>query len=340
MRIGTWSPADGVLIVAEIGNNHEGSYARAEELIGQAADAGAGAVKFQAFRTESLVGRVDQSRIDRLRGFELRDDEFVRLAAVARSTGLAFISTPFDLEAVELLASLVDAMKVASGDLTFVQLLDAVAQVPRPVLISTGGADDAVVARAVERFDGGRGRKDLCILHCVSSYPTPIGEANLRAITTLRELLDRPVGYSDHTIGSEAAVLAVGLGAVMIEKHFTLDKSFSDFRDHQLSADPSDLRELVERVRIAETLLGDGIKRIMPCEEETLAAMRRSIAARNDLAAGTVLTEAHLTWVRPAGGLPPGGEGVLLGRRLRRNVARGDQLTADLVDPVPASGTA
>ena len=340
MRIGTWSVADGVLVIAEIGNNHEGSYARAEEMIGRAAEAGAGAVKFQTFRTERLVGRVDQARIDRLKGFELSEDEFRRLAGVARSAGIAFISTPFDLEAVELLAPLVDALKVASGDLTFVQLLDAVARVPLPALLSTGGADEAMVRRAVQRLDADQGRKDLCLLHCVSSYPTPPEEANLRAIRTLRDMLDAPVGYSDHTIGTEAAVLAVGLGAVVIEKHFTLDKHFSDFRDHELSADPSDLRELVERVRLAEDFLGDGVKRPMPCEEETVAAMRRSIAARTDLLAGTVVTEAHLTWVRPAGGLPPGEEAALLGRRLRRDVARGDQLTEELVEPVPPTGTA
>lgn len=340
MRIGTWSSADGVLVIAEIGNNHEGSYARAEEMIGRAADAGAGAVKFQTFRTERLVGRVDQARIDRLKGFELRDDELQRLAAVARSAGVAFISTPFDLEAVELLAPFVDALKVASGDLTFVQLLDAVARAPVPALLSTGGADEAMIRRAVQRLDADQGRKDLCVLHCVSSYPTPSVEANLRAISSLRTMVDGPVGYSDHTNGIEAAFLAVGLGAVVIEKHFTLDKNFSDFRDHQLSADPSDLRELVERVRLAEDLLGDGVKRPMPCEEETVIAMRRSIAAGTDLLAGTVVTAEHLTWVRPAGGLPPGEEAALLGRRLRRDVSRGDQLTEELVEPVPSSGNA
>ncbi len=158
-------------------------------------------------------------------------------------------------------------------------------------------------------------RGDLALLHCVVSYPTVAADANVSAIRDLATL-GCTVGYSDHTIGIEAAILSVALGARLIEKHFTLDKNQSDFHDHKLSADPADLGELVRRVREAEILLGAGRKTVRPCEEAVSAHVRRGIAASRDLAPGTMLGFADLTWVRPRSGLAPGQEDRLVGKRL------------------------
>src|SRR5262249_3816707 len=169
----------------------------------------------------------------------------------------------------------------------------------------------------------------VAVLHCVSAYPTPPDEANLRAIEALRGLLDCEIGYSDHTIGVEAGPLAVALGARVIEKHFTLDRAYSEFRDHALSAGPAELAELVRRVRAAERLLGLPVKEVQPSEQAGVVAHRRSIAAVRDLAAGHVVERSDLTWLRPGDGLAPGHEEVLVGRALRRDVGAGEQLRAE-----------
>ena len=324
-------PADRVLIVAEIGNNHEGRLDTAHELVRRAAAAGADAVKFQTFRTEHFVSRRDEARFARLKSFELGPDDFAALSELAHSLGLWFVSTPLDLASVDALRPIVDAYKVASGDNDFVALLDRVGATNLPVIISSGISDVAIVRHAVTRVRSARTMDrpgTLAVLHAVSAYPTPPPEANLRAIRTLAEALRLPVGFSDHTMGIDAAVLSVACGACVIEKHFTLDTQFSDFRDHRLSADPTALADLVRRVRHAEALLGSGDKVRQPSELSP-TAIRRSVAAAADLPAGHVLRMDDLTWIRPAGGIPPGDEGTLLGRALRHAVTFGDQLSAN-----------
>lgn len=331
MKIGHVDIDSEVLVIAEIGNNHEGDLALAEDLIGMAAEAGAQAVKFQTIVPEELVAPEQVARLAQLRRFALSADDHRRLAAAAHAAGVMFLSTPFSLSAVELLAPLVPAFKVASGDNDFVPLLEAVAASGKPILLSTGMADLDAVARAKAVIENSRpsaaaAAPGLVLLHCVSAYPTPGAEANLAAIRTLATL-GTPVGYSDHTLGTAAAVLSVGLGARVIEKHFTISKTHSDFRDHRLSADPAELRELVDRVREANVLLGDGVKRTMPDEKATAEAARRSIAAARSLPAGHVLRMEDLAWLRPAGGMRPGEEAALLGRPLTRAVGAGERFS-------------
>jgi sialic acid synthase SpsE len=170
------------------------------------------------------------------------------------------------------------------------------------------------------------GGGELAVLHCVSSYPVSPAEASVRAIETLRDELDCTIGYSDHTSGLEAAQLAVALGARIVEKHFTLDKDYSEFRDHALSADPPELRELAERLRLTSELLGRPGKVVQPSERDSVAALRRSIVAAGDFPAGHVLADGDLTWTRPADGLPPGSEDVLLGHALAHDVRFGEPL--------------
>lgn len=335
MRIAHLDTAERVVVVAEIGNNHEGDFKVAQELVGRAAESGAHAVKFQTFQTRYFVGRQDPARYARLQGFELTYPEFAELGTLAKSLGLLFISTPLDLESARFLEAHVDAYKVASGDNDFYPLMEAIAGTAKPVIVSTGMSDMAQVTAAkecVETVWRARGiTQSLAILHCVSSYPAPPAEINLAVLPRLAAQLGCTIGYSDHTDGIEACVLAVALGARIIEKHFTLDKHYSDFRDHQLSADPAEMKRLVAEIARAETLRGRPEKRLQPCEEAVAKVARRSIAAIKDLPAGHVLTREDLMWIRPAGGLKPGQEATLVGRRLRRAIQAADQLLpADL----------
>ena len=331
MRIGDFETADRVLVIAEIGNNHEGRYDVAVDLVDRAADAGVDAVKFQTFRTEHLLSPADQERWARFKRFELTAEQFGALAEHARRRNLLFISTPLDLVSADVVEPLVDAFKIASGDNTFWPLIDRVASTSKPLLISTGlsGLDEIAetVAFVAEARHRSRSVGDLALLHCVSSYPVPSEDAELGAIEALRgRFPECTVGYSDHTIGIAAPPLAVALGARIIEKHFTLDKEFSDFRDHALSADPAEMSELVFRIREAETIVGERVKRVQSSEEGAALATRRSITAATDLNQGRRIEAGDLTWVRPGGGLAPGSERFLIGRRLRRNIRAGETL--------------
>ena len=336
MKIGHIDLDTDVLVVAEIGNNHEGDPALAAEMVRRAAASGAGAVKFQTFHTEQYVRPSDADRFARLKGFELTRDAFVDLAALAGREGVLFISTPFDLDSAAFLSEIASAIKISSGDNTFWPLIRAAAEGGKPMLMSCGIASLAEIGEAralVERtWDASGVAQELALLHCVCAYPVPPEQANLAAIGRLREEFGCTVGYSDHTLGIEAAALSVAAGARIVEKHFTLDKHHSDFRDHQLSADPEEMTALVRRIREVETLLGDGAKTLRPCERDLVVAVRRSIVARRDLPAGACLGWDDITWVRPGGGVAPGCEQDVLGRRLNQSLRSGQAVTADVLE--------
>lgn len=332
MRIGSRDTDSRVFVVAEIGNNHEGDFALAERLIDEAASAGTDAVKFQTARADLFISPAEPARLARLRSYEFRPDQWSTLAARAQRLGVAFLSTALDLESARMLDPLVDGFKVASGDITFTPLLDAVAATGKPLIVSTGASGMDDVARAVNRVRGvwrrlGRDG-ELAVLHCVSAYPVPPSEANLRMIPVLKAALGVTVGYSDHVEGIEAAVASVAAGARVIEKHFTIDKAYSSFRDHALSADPPQFREMVRRIRLVDAMLGSGEKELQPAERPMVQVIRRSIAAARDLPCGHTLHDGDFIWLRPGSGLPPGEEGRLVGRQLTRDVRRGELITA------------
>ena len=220
-------------------------------------------------------------------------------------------------------------------DCTYTRLLETVAQTGKPILLSTGAATLDEVRTAQQTIAAVHAENDVdpgvVLLHCVVSYPTEEADANLSAIADLATL-GTMVGYSDHTSGPDAAVLSVALGARVIEKHFTLDKAYSDFRDHTLSADPDDLKSLVHRVRQAETLIGTGGKRVLPVEEEVRTAVRRAVHALRDIAAGSVLTADDTVCLRPADGIAPADEGTLIGRRVDRDIAAGTPIDESALD--------
>jgi len=332
MKIGKFDTDTAVLIIAEIGNNHEGNVERAKQMIRMAAEAGADAVKFQTIVPELLVSRDQKARISTLRRFQLAHEQFRELAMTAGEQGVLFLSTPFDLESVHFLDSFVPAFKISSGDNTFFPLINEVAKTGKPVILSSGLAGFEEISASKSYIDdrwkefGIEGQ--LALLHCVSSYPTLPEDANLLSIKKLKAL-GVSVGYSDHTLGIDAAVLAVAIGARIIEKHFTLDKALSDFRDHSLSADPDDFRVLVSKVRQAENMLGKGDKKPSGSELSDKMNIRRSVAAKTDLEKGTRLEMGNLCWVRPGTGIPPGEENKIVGQMLKTPKRKGELIYMD-----------
>ena len=323
-----------VMIIAEIGNNHEGNYSTAVQMIHQAAKSGVDAVKFQTFATEHYVSQHDQKRFAMLKKFELSQKEFIGLKEEADKAGVIFLSTPFDIDSAKFLNPLVPAFKISSGDNNFYPLLQTVARFGKPILLSTGLSDMSDINQTklfIETIWAKHGfSKPLALLHCVSSYPVAPDEANLAAIPAMKQTTGCPIGYSDHTLGIEAAVASIALGARIVEKHFTLDKHFSSFRDHALSADPQDMLAMVQQIRLVEKMLGTGKKNLQEGEKETLLLVRRSIIATKNLSTGTCVQKQDISWVRPAGGLPPGKEDLILGKTLAQRVAKDEQFTPEM----------
>jgi len=327
MKIGNINTSKKIFIIAEIGNNHEGNFELAQKMIEQAAAAGVDAVKFQTFIPEHISSG-DQARLERLRGFKFSHDQFIKLSIIAKKMGLIFFSTPFDIESAKFLNTIQPVFKIASGDNNFYPLINTVAGFGKPMIVSTGSADLNIIKKVyeliIENWKNIELKPNLAFLHCVSSYPVPDNEANLASIIYLKKHFSNVViGYSDHTLGVDAAVLSVIAGARIIEKHFTLDKNYSDFRDHHLSADPKEMCLLVERVRKAETMLGIEEKKPQICEKEMNIIGRRSIAAARDLPVGTKLRWSDFTWVRPGNGYSPGEESSLIGRKINRDLKIG-----------------
>lgn len=330
MKIGKRDSAESVIVIAEIGNNHEGDFDLAKEMVIKAAAAGADVVKFQTIIPDRLVSAQDEKRIEQLSRFQLSRQQFSELAECASNCGVEFMSTPFDLHSVDWLDELVPAYKIASGDNDFYPLLDRVAQTGKPVLISMGLGNHQHAQQLHKHFIGAWSRigvevGEIGMLHCVVSYPTPDNQAGLQNIRKL-SLPDVTPGYSDHTIGIKAAELAVAAGARVIEKHFTIDNDFSSFRDHALSADPSDFEDMVKAIRMAEGFLGNSDSVDQECEKANREAVRRSLAAGVDLEVGAELSMSDLIWVRPGTGIRPGEEGRVIGRRIKIPIAAGEQI--------------
>lgn len=329
--------ADPVFLIAEAGVNHNGFFDQALALVEAAAGAGADAVKFQTFDAAALAsaaaplaeyqrGGAGQhgSQVEMLRELELTDDEFARIAEHCRSSGVEFLSTPFDERSAALLVEIgVAAFKVGSGELTNLPFLAYLAAYGLPLLLSTGMATLDEVADAVEAV--GEGKSPLVLLHCVSSYPAPAAEANLRALQTMHEHFPQlMIGYSDHCLEPEVSLGAVGAGARVIERHLTLDRSLPG-PDHAASSEPDELGRLFRAIRVLEPALGDGVKQPQPSELNTRVVARRSLVAARDLEQGTVVERSHIAIKRPGGGIGPGHIDELVGRPLIRPVAADEQ---------------
>jgi N,N'-diacetyllegionaminate synthase len=325
------------MVIAEIGNNHEGSLDQAVRLVRSVATTGAQVVKFQTFKTEYYVSPENSKRFEQLKHFELSENDFREIARIAAEEGLVFLSTPFDLLSAKFLNDLVPAFKIGSGENTFYPLLSAVASFGKPIILSTGCADVEIITTALNTIDKSRSglnlEADTAILHCITSYPTNKEDCNLAAITQLKQNFPGlTVGYSDHTLDMDACLIAIALGAEIIEKHFTLDKNWSAFHDHKLSATADELKEFMQKARDVRLLLGAGHKAPRPCEIEIENKVRRAICAAIDLPQGLTIESNHLCWTRPLGnGLEPGRENLLVGKRTLVAIKKGERILADFV---------
>ncbi len=335
--------ANSPLIIAEIGVNHDGSLARAKELVDIAADCGADAVKLQIFSASTLMNgqarfaQYQQQHCDdadpaaMLRRYELRPLEVAVLVEHIRARGLLPLATPFSPDDVQIISKLdLPAVKIASPDLVNRPLLMAVAQLRRPMLISTGAAAMGEVEMAVSwlrEWDS-----TFTLLHCISSYPAPADQLHLSWIRELAATFGVPVGYSDHSTQTLTGALAVAAGATVLERHLTWDKA-APGPDHAASSDPGEFAEYVKLARQAAAMCGRGPKRILDIERDVRQVSRQSLVLRRDVAPGERLAEQHLTVQRPGTGIPAAAIELALGRRVRRPLSSGVMLQWDMLDP-------
>ncbi|MBI5568748.1 MAG: N-acetylneuraminate synthase [Desulfomonile tiedjei] len=325
-------------IIAEAGVNHNGNLETALRLIDAAVDAGVDAVKFQTFKTERVMSRFapkaqyqvrttgeDESQFDMVKRLELSLDDHRQLMAYCRERDILFLSTPFDKESADALEELgVPAFKIPSGEITYLEFVEHIARKRKPLLVSTGMANLGEVEAAVNAAKRA-GNEHLVLLHCVSNYPADPRDSNLRAMSCMAEAFKVPIGYSDHTLGIEVALAAVALGACVIEKHFTLDRSMPG-PDHGVSLEPDELIDLVQGIRKVEQALGHGRKEPAASEAEIARVARKSLVAARDIPAGTVLTDEMVAVKRPGTGLAPALKPCVLGRTTRWEIAEGDVL--------------
>lgn len=332
-----------VLIIAEAGQNHNGDYERARQLIDVAKAAGVDVVKFQTGVPELVMSRYaqkaeyqkaatarDESQLAMNRKINLPLEAFRPLRDYCAQAGIEFLSTPFDLVSVDLLAGLgLATFKIPSGEITNLPYLRKIGALGRKVIVSSGMCRLGEIETALDVLvEAGTRRDDLLVMHCNTEYPTPYRDVNLRAMLTIRDALKVLVGYSDHSLGIEVPVAAVALGAVAIEKHFTLDKSLPG-PDHQASLEPDELAEMVRAIRHIEEALGDGVKRVTPSESKNLTVARKSVHAARPLAVGETLTEADFIMKRPGDGISPMELARVVGRKLRRAVDEDRKLSWD-----------
>jgi N-acetylneuraminate synthase/N,N'-diacetyllegionaminate synthase len=334
---------DGVYFIAEAGVNHNGSLETAEKLVDAAADAGADAVKFQTFSADRLVTKNatkaeyqtettgEGSQYEMLKRCELDRSDHDRLMRYCDERDITFLSTPFDTESADMLADLgVPAIKVGSGELDNHPLLEYVATLDLPLIVSTGMGTMDEVSAARDVIRSVDAHADLAFLHCTSTYPCSIDDVNFRAMETMLETLDEPIGYSDHTMLSETPAFAVAAGASIVEKHFTLDSTMTG-PDHKASLEPPELEHAVALARTAFRSRGRSVKEPTEAEIENRSVVRKSIHAAVDIAAGTHLQEHHLDIIRPAEGLSPTAYSTVVGCKTTTDLRAGDPIKSDAV---------
>ena len=322
---------DKVFIIAEAGVNHNGSFELAKQLVDKAVWAGADCIKFQTFSSEKLVSIAaqkaeyqkkttdsDESQLDMLKKLELSKEQFVKLKDYCQKSGIMFLSTPFDLESIDFLASIdMKTWKIPSGEITNYPFLRKIGQRKESVIMSTGMCTLEEVQNAVSILRE-FGTYDITLLHCTTEYPTPYDSVNLNAMLTLQKEFGYKVGYSDHTNGIEIPVAAVAMGASVIEKHFTLDRNMEG-PDHKASLEPEELKQMVESIRNVEFALGDGVKQPSDVEKKNMVVARKSIVAACDIKKGDIFSERNLITKRPGNGISPMLWDNVLGMKAKRD---------------------
>jgi N,N'-diacetyllegionaminate synthase len=308
-----------VTIIAEIGVNHDGSIKKAKELIDSAAYSGADFAKFQTFKAEKIITKQapkanyqkrslsdNESQYNMIKRLELNKNSHIELLNHCNLKKIKYLSTAFDMESIQDLIDLdIPIMKIPSGEIINFSFLKKIGSLGKPIILSTGMSTMSEISDAVKLLIESGSKKDsLTILHCNTEYPTPYEDVNLRAMLSIRDKFNVKVGYSDHTLGIEVPIAAVAMGASVIEKHFTLDRS-SDGPDHAASLEPDELKEMVSSIRNIEKAMGDGLKKPSPSEIKNINIARKSIVASKVINKGDVFTEKNLTVKRPGSGISP-----------------------------------
>ena len=306
-----------VLIIAEAGVNHNGNLDLALKMVDEAKRAGADIVKFQTAIPEKVISKYadkaeyqkkttgnEESQLEMCKRIHLKLSDYDIIKKYCEEVGIEFLSTPFDLESIDYLEKLgMRLWKIPSGEITNLPYLIKIAKTGKPVIMSTGMAELNEVEEAVNVLKE-NGAGEITLLHCTTEYPAPFESVNLRAMNTLREKFGTEVGYSDHTVGFEAAVAAAVLGASVVEKHFTLNHNMEG-PDHKASLEPEEFEVMVNNIRLIEKALGDGVKQPAEAEKKNIAIARKSIVAAKDIKKGEILTEENITVKRPGSGISP-----------------------------------
>jgi len=318
-------------IIAEAGVNHNGDIKLAKKLVDVAKEAGADAVKFQTFKAENVVTenaamasyqkrniKKKETQQEMLKEIELDYKDFIRLKKYCDKKKIIFLSTPHSEDAIDFLEDLVPVYKVGSGDLTNLPFLEKIAKKKKPIILSTGMATLSEVKEAVRTIKRAKNNK-IILLHCTTNYPCSLEEVNLRAMLTLKKEFNLPVGYSDHTLGILVPVMAVTMGARVLEKHFTLDKHLPG-PDHKASLEPDELKEMIKTIRNVEKTLGNGIKKPTRSEEKIKKVARKSIVAKVDIPKGVKITKDMLDIKRPGTGIEPKYLKKIIGRITKKDI--------------------
>jgi N-acetylneuraminate synthase len=316
-------------IIAEAGVNHNGDIGLAKKLIDAAKEAGADAVKFQTFKAEEVVCQkarkaqyqIDntgnlESQYDMIKSLELSYEDFTELKKYADNKGITFLSTPFDNGSADFL----DELDIPLFKITNIPLLEHIGKKQKPVILSTGMSTLGEVEEAVEALKH-TGTESITLLHCTTSYPAPLESINLSAMETLSCAFKLPVGYSDHTEGITIPIAAVSLGAVIIEKHFTIDKNLPG-PDHKASLDPDELNSMIKAVRDVECAMGSGIKLPTEVEKENIKLARKSLVAKINIKSGSILKKEDISIKRPGGGIDPKHIDELMGKIAKKNIEK------------------
>ncbi len=327
-----------VIVIAEAGVNHNGDIDLAEKLVTEASNAGADVVKFQTFNSSLCIAanapkapyqmqscQDIESQLDMVRKYELSFSQHLLLSEACQEEGIEFLSTAFDMPSIDLLGSIgLKRWKIPSGEITNLPFLRRIGTLKQPVILSTGMANLGEIEAAIDVLEkAGTKRDHITILHCTTEYPAPLDEVNLRAMQTIAQAFGVPVGYSDHTDGIFIPIAAVAMGATVIEKHLTLDRTMEG-PDHRASLEPDQFAAMVEGIRAIERALGDGVKRPTASECDNLSIVRKSIVAARPIQSGDLFSDENIIAKRPGTGISPMHWDVLIGRNASRAYATDD----------------
>jgi N,N'-diacetyllegionaminate synthase len=322
-----------VFVIAEIGGNHEGDFAYAKDLTYKAIETGVDAIKFQVYTPDSLVNKsLAKDRHEHFKKFTLPIENYIELSEIVKAHSIEFMASIWNIDEIDTLNDYINVHKVGSGDLTAYQLIERFVQTGKPIILSTGLSQMHQIfetIKFIENIDRSYvENKKLCILQCTSSYPCPPSDVNLNAMLTIAKETGLPVGYSDHTVGDLASLVAVSMGATVIEKHFTDNRHGREFRDHAVSFEPHELSKFIQDIRLIKELLGDESKQLSTAElsSKNNETFRRALYLKQDMKIGDIVTKEAIISLRPNIGIGAENYRELIGKKLKTNIKKNQAL--------------